>query len=64
MDIVLIAAGAGLAFWGSRMKDPTGGRNGTGNSMLLIGAAVAVIGLIIFAIAFANGFSQGLEQSR
>ena len=63
MDIAMIAVGAGLALWGSRLKDEVGSRSGVGLALLAAGSLILVIGLAVFAVAFANGFSQGLQQS-
>ena len=63
MDLAMIVVGAGLALCGVRLKDGSGVRTQQGMILLGMGSVVAVIGLIIFTIAFAQGFSQGLQQS-
>ena len=62
MDLALIAVGAGLTFWGSRLKGDVGSPSQAGWALIGIGAIVLVVGLVIFAAAFAAGFNQGLQQ--
>jgi len=63
MDLALIAVGTGLAFWGSRLKSDEGSRSQVGWALIGTGATILVIGTIIFAVAFAVGVNQGLQQA-
>ena len=62
MHLALIAVGAGLTFWGSRLKSDEGSRSQAGWALIGTGAAILVIGAIIFAVAFAIGVNQGMQQ--
>lgn len=62
MDLALIAVGAGLTLWGSRLKGDEGSPSGSGWALIGIGATALVIGLAVFAATFAAGFSEGVQQ--
>jgi len=62
VDLILMAVGGGLSFWGWRLRDPNGLMTQAGKTMLVVGAATLAIGAIIFAVAFAIGFSEGLRS--
>ena len=62
MDLMLMALGGGLSFWGWRLRDPDGPMTQAGKTLLVVGVAVLAVGAIIFAVAFAIGFNQGLQQ--
>ena len=61
MDVVLMALGGGLSFWGWRLRDPDGLMTQAGKTLLVVGVAVLAVGAIIFAVAFGIGFNQGLQ---
>jgi len=62
VDIILMALGGGLSFWGSRLRDPDGPMTQAGKTLLVVGVAILTIGAIIFAVSFGIGFNEGLQQ--
>jgi len=66
MDLILMVVGGAVAFLGTRLKHPQGIRTQQGNIVLGVGAAILVVGLIIFSAtfgaAFIDGFSQGVKD--
>ena len=61
MDLILMAVGGGLSFWGSRLRDPDGPMTQAGKTLIVVGVAVLAIGAIIFAVSFSMGLNQGLQ---
>jgi len=61
MDLVLMALGGGLSFWGSRLRDPDGPMTQAGKTLIVVGVAILAIGAIIFAVSFGICLNQGLQ---
>jgi hypothetical protein len=62
VDLILMALGGGLGFWGSRLRDPDGPMTQAGKTLIVVGVAILAIGAIIFAVSLGIGFSHGLQQ--
>ncbi len=61
VDLILMALGGGLSFWGSRLREPDGPITQGGKALIAIGVAILAIGAIIFAVSFGMGLNQGLQ---
>ena len=61
MDLILMALGGGLSFWGSRLREPDGPMTQAGKTLIVAGVVLLAIGAILFAVSFGMGVNQGLQ---